>query len=183
MKTSSIFAGIRPKYRYASFLYPSMESIVLTALYRKPSGAPPISRKIRGAVTPSEVFSATVSTAAFVTPSAVRFSVSLPTIMETAFLAPGRSFSFRRSYTFPLSLHRERAARIWKHQNASSANQSAGWTLYARISAASGTRNERAAIHTHRTPPAAISLRLSCPHRFRSRRSPSAIPFPMIRTG
>ena len=44
-----------------------------------------------GAITPSLAFSATVSTAALVTPSAVRFSVSRPTMRLTALRAAGRS--------------------------------------------------------------------------------------------
>ena len=41
-------------------------------------------------MTPSLAFSATVSTAALVTPSAVRASVSRPTMRLTAFRAAGR---------------------------------------------------------------------------------------------
>ena len=44
-----------------------------------------------GATTPSPVFSATVSTAALVTPSAVRAWVSRPTMRPTAWRAAGRS--------------------------------------------------------------------------------------------
>ena len=76
---SSSFAAALPKYRYFSFLYPIMESIVFTALYKNPSTGPPTARYNIGAITPSEVFSATVSIAAFATPSSSRCSVSLPT--------------------------------------------------------------------------------------------------------
>ena len=44
-----------------------MESRVLTALKAIPRGRPPKKRKIRGEITPSQVFSATVSTAALAT--------------------------------------------------------------------------------------------------------------------
>ena len=52
----------------------------------------------------------TVSTAAFVTPSTVRFSVSLPTIIDTANLAPGKSSCINFLYTFLLSFPRDFAA-------------------------------------------------------------------------
>ena len=63
-----------------------MESMVFIALYKNPSTGPPMARNIIGAMTPSDVFSATVSTAAFVTPVSSSSAVSLPTIMDTAFL-------------------------------------------------------------------------------------------------
>ena len=44
-----------------------------------------MARNSRGATTPSEVFSATVSTAARVTAASSRAAVSRPTIMDTAF--------------------------------------------------------------------------------------------------
>ena len=42
LNTSSTLAETRPKYRYLSFLYPTMESRVLTPLYRNPNAGPPI---------------------------------------------------------------------------------------------------------------------------------------------
>ena len=50
----------------------------MRALYAKPSGAPPIAIKSIGAITPSAVFSAIVSTSAFATSLSSRFSVSIP---------------------------------------------------------------------------------------------------------
>ena len=64
-----------------------MLSIVLTALYVRARGAPPMARYRSGARTPSAKFSATVSTVAFVTPSSLSSLVSLPTILPTAFRA------------------------------------------------------------------------------------------------
>ena len=114
------------------------------------------------------------------TPSSVRFSVSLPTIMDTAFLAPGRSPSFSFPYTFRLSADRHLAARIWKHQNVSSRSRSAGWILPARKSRANGTRNASRAVITQSTPPAATRW---APHTFLNCRSAHEIQFPMSRTG
>ena len=67
---------------------------------------------MRGAITPSEAFSATVSTAALATPASSSRSVSRPTIMDTALLAPLSLPAFSSSYTFLLSLLKEVAARI-----------------------------------------------------------------------
>ena len=53
--------------------------MVLMDLYRKPNAGPPMARKRSGAMTPSDVFSAIVSTAAFVTPVSERFSVERDT--------------------------------------------------------------------------------------------------------
>ena len=89
-----------------------MESIVLTALYKKPKNGPPTANAIIGAITPSEVFSATVSTAAFVTPASSRHAVSRPTIMETACLASSIVPVCKASYTFMLSTFNDRIARI-----------------------------------------------------------------------
>ena len=86
--------------------------MVLTALYKKPSTGPPSAVYSIGAITPSEVFSATVSMAAFATPSLVRFWVSLPTIMDTASLAASTFPAFNCFHTFPLSTCRHLAARI-----------------------------------------------------------------------
>ena len=61
---------------------------------------------------PSEVFSATVSTAALATPLKVKSFVSLPTIIDTAFLAEGKSFFANSSYTFILSTFKDFVARI-----------------------------------------------------------------------
>ena len=49
-----------------------------------------MARNRSGAMTPSEAFSATVSTAALATPVSSSRSVSRPTIMETAFRASSR---------------------------------------------------------------------------------------------
>lgn len=57
----------------------------IDSFVENPRIGPPIAVKIIGAITPSEVFSATVSIAAFATPVSSRHSVSLPTIMDTAF--------------------------------------------------------------------------------------------------
>ena len=76
-----------------------MLSMVFTALQARASGAPPISRKTMGAATPSAKFSATVSTAAFVTLSAVRASVSRPTIRLTARRASSSVPPVRARYT------------------------------------------------------------------------------------
>ena len=65
---------------------------------------------MRGAITPSEAFSATVSTAALATPASSSRSVSRPTIMDTARRAPGRSPALRASYTLSLSSRRDLAA-------------------------------------------------------------------------
>ena len=58
--------------------------MVLIPLYKNISGTPPIAIYSMGAITPSDAFSATVSTAAFVTPVSVSSLVSRPTIMDTA---------------------------------------------------------------------------------------------------
>ena len=82
-------------------------------------------------MTPSLAFSATVSTAAFVTPSAVRFAVSRPTIRATAQRAAGRSPFANSLYTLRLSCARPFAANACPHQNICSANPSAGWIFAA----------------------------------------------------
>ena len=68
-----------------------------------------------GAVTPSDVFSATVSTAAFMMPSLSSTEVSRPTIMETLCLAPSTSPRSSASYTFMLSCLRLFAASMSQH--------------------------------------------------------------------
>ena len=67
-----------------------MESSVLTALYSMPSGAPPMSMNTSGETTPSVRFSATVSTAALITPSSDSSAVSRPTYHAMA-LRPSSS--------------------------------------------------------------------------------------------
>ncbi len=62
-------------------------------------------------MTPSEKFSATVSTAARVTPPAVRFSVSRPTMRETCLRAFSKSPASRAFCTFVLSDARSFIAR------------------------------------------------------------------------
>ena len=82
-------------------------------------------------MTPSLVFSATVSTAALVTPAAVRFCVSRPTMRATALRAAGRSPFASSLYTLRLSCARPLAASAWPHQSICSASPSAGWSLAA----------------------------------------------------
>ena len=65
---------------YLSFLYPNIESQVLTALYVIARGAPPKAPNNSGAIIPSDVFSATVSITALIIPSSSRTLVSLPTM-------------------------------------------------------------------------------------------------------
>jgi len=89
-----------------------MESMVLIALYKNANGAPPINMKNSGAITPSEVFSATVSTAAFATSSSVSSAVSRPTIHESFLRASCKSPLFSPSYTCKLASLRERIAKI-----------------------------------------------------------------------
>ena len=69
--------------------------------------------KISGATTPSEVFSATVSTAALATPSSSSGSVSRPTIQDRYFRARGKSPALRGVYTRILSVRSDFIARIW----------------------------------------------------------------------
>ena len=84
-----------------------------------------------GAMTPSLAFSATVSTAALVTPSAVRFWVSRPTMRLTALRAAGRSFRTSSLYTFVLSCARPLAASACPHQNICTARPSHGLSFAA----------------------------------------------------
>ena len=105
-----------------------MLSMVLTALNASASGAPPSVIYSSGAATPSQKFSATVSTAALATPSASRRSVSRPTMRATAFRAPGRSPQRRASYTLLLAEARPRAARACAHQKLWTASSAAGWS-------------------------------------------------------
>ena len=94
-----------------------MESMVLTALYKNPPTAPPKKRYNSGAMTPSEVFSATVSTAARAMPASSNTLVSRPTIMETAYRAPSVSPSRNFLYTFMLSLRRLCVAKASQHRS------------------------------------------------------------------
>ena len=80
-------------------------------------------------MTPSLAFSATVSTAALVTPSAVRFCVSRPTMRATALRAAGRSPFLPVPCTRCGSPARPLAASAWPHQSICSASPSAGWSL------------------------------------------------------
>ncbi len=80
-----------------------------------------------GAATPSAKFSATVSTAARVTPWGLRAAVSRPTMRPTASRASSRVPSVRRRRTCSLSSARSRAARDCQHQRISSAKARAGW--------------------------------------------------------
>ena len=84
-----------------------------------------------GAITPSLAFSATVSTAALVTPSAVRFWVSRPTIRLTALRAAGRSPFTSSLCTFMLSCARPFAASACPHQNICTASPSHGLSFAA----------------------------------------------------
>ena len=78
----------------APMLYTALGGPVLGFLYK--AVTPSIKKK-------NDVFSATVSMAAFATPSSVRCSVSLPTIMDTAFLASSRLPAFNCFHTLLLS--------------------------------------------------------------------------------
>ncbi len=80
MATSSAIAENLPILIYFSFLYPTIESNVLIALYMNPNGAPPSIINNMGAITPSDVFSATVSTAALAMELSFNRSTSLPTM-------------------------------------------------------------------------------------------------------
>ena len=64
-----------------------MESNVFIALYIKPNGAPPSIINNIGAITPSDVFSATVSTAALAIELSFNRSTSLPTMYDKFTLA------------------------------------------------------------------------------------------------
>ncbi len=79
-----------------SFLYPTIESSVFTALYMNPSGAPPSIINSIGAITPSDVFSATVSTAAFAIELSSSLSVSRPTMYDK-YLRASVKFLFLRA--------------------------------------------------------------------------------------
>ena len=85
---------------YLSFLYPNIESQVLTALYVIARGAPPKAPNNSGAIIPSDVFSATVSITALIIPSSSRTLVSLPTMYDSCFLAPSISPDSKTLITF-----------------------------------------------------------------------------------
>ena len=82
LSRSSKRAATRPKYKYFWFLYPSIESIVLAVLYRIAPIGPPRIKKNNGAIIPSTVFSAMVSTVARVISLSSNSSVSRPTIQD-----------------------------------------------------------------------------------------------------
>jgi hypothetical protein len=79
-----------------------------------------------GAATPSAKFSATVSTAARVTPWGLRASVSRPTMRPTACLASSSVPAVRRRRTFSLSAASPRTARACQHHTVSNVNARAG---------------------------------------------------------
>ena len=94
-----------------------------------------------GAITPSLAFSATVSTAALVTPSAVRFWVSRPTMRATALRAAGRSCFCSSLYTLRLSCTRPLAANAWAHQNICTASPASGCSAAASLHTSAVMRN------------------------------------------
>ena len=80
-----------------------------------------------GATTPSEKFSATVSTAALVTPAESRLPVSRPTMRATAVRACSTVPFVSASYTRRASTRRSFAASACQHHSVSAARASAGW--------------------------------------------------------
>ena len=125
LSRSSSLAAQRPKYMYLSFLYPTMESMVLTALYSIPPAGPRKAMNKKGAMTPSEAFSATVSTAALAIPPSSSAAVSLPTIMDTLYLASSVRPSSRLRHTFMLSVYSPLAASMRLHRNPSAGRSNA----------------------------------------------------------
>ena len=152
--------------------------------------------KIKGAATPSEAFSATVSTAARVMPARSSTRVSRPTIIETARLAPSVSSASRRSFTARLSFARSLAARSWLQKKASAANKNRRPNILSiRTAAAMGSTVQTLHITRTSTSPAKKSLRplpeespdappeLCSASRPRSRNSKALIILPIRRTG
>ncbi len=157
--------------------------MVLTALYSTPRGAPPRAMYRRGATTPSEAFSATVSTAARVTPAASRLWVSRPTIMLTALRAAGRSPASRASCTRMLSTRRDLVASIWQQITVSTARPSQGLTRLAKTTTAAATAQETRGTRAASTAPAASSPLSVLGKAARSGGSRAQMSRPIHRTG
>ena len=116
-----------------------------------------MARNTRGATTPSEVFSATVSTAARATPASSSRWVSRPTIMLTARREAARSPDSNARKTFMLSSRRDLVAKICQHMALSRARASQGAICWHSHRRAAGTSQDRAATHSHRASPASFS--------------------------
>ena len=136
-----------------------------------------------GAMTPSEVFSATVSTAARVTPASSSRAVSRPTIRETAYCDLARSPVFRASKTCILSCRRDLVARIWAHITVSRARPSQGLIPLAKCKSIQGTAVLRLTTMSQTAPPASFSPQGVLGNRARMAFSAIPISFPMSTTG
>ena len=142
-----------------------------------------MARNTMGATTPSEVFSATVSTAARAMPARSSRAVSRPTIMLTAWRAPSVSPADRARQTFMLSVCRDFAARICQHMTLSAARPSQGLIPRHSHSSRAGIPAETETTSTHRIPPARRSPFRVAGKRRRSSFSRAEISFPTAMTG
>ena len=114
--------------------------------------------KIMGETTPSVVFSATVSTAALITPSLSSAAVSRPTYIATA-LRPASSDSSSAEYTCTPASARLLRANSVQHSSASMPNPSQKFTPRSQRSRKNGTAKLTPHTMIHRNTPAAVSPR------------------------
>ena len=136
-----------------------------------------------GATTPSDVFSATVSTVAFKTCVSERFSVSRPTSMPICFLPASNPFVSRAVTTFFASFSRQRAAKHCQHMTLLTPKYAHGLSFHSPNRMPNAVPAEIRGTRIAMTSPAKKAPRSVFGKTRRSAFSESEMSFPMSTTG